>query len=179
MAFLANLLGYQGVWFAVVWSAGHGDAWLGMLACAGFIAWQLQASRVRRDDARVLLAALACGLAVDGIAAGTGLLRYTSPAPALPAPPWIVLLWGAFALTMNHSMAWFAGRPWHAAIFAAIGGPLAYLGAARGFGAVGFPEPAWPALCFLAAAWACALPLLLRIAAVRPFRVHQSDRTSA
>ena len=77
---------------------------------------------------------------------------------------WIVLLWGAFALTLNHSMAWFAKRPAIASVFAAIGGPLAYLGAARGFGAVAFPTPAWPALVWLAACWALALPLLLRIA---------------
>jgi hypothetical protein len=68
-------------------------------------------------------------------------------------------------MTMNHSMAWFAPRPWLAAAFAAVGGPLAYLGAARGFGAVAFPTPAWPALLWLALAWAAALPLLLRLAA--------------
>ena len=79
-----------------------------------------------------------------------------------------MLLWGAFAMTMNHSMAWFAARPWTAAAFAAIGGPLAYLGAARGFGAVAFPVPSWPALAYLGIAWAYALPLLLRIAGLRP-----------
>ncbi|RDZ28065.1 DUF2878 domain-containing protein [Lysobacter silvisoli] len=164
MAFWANALGYQAAWLAAVCSAARGQAWLGMLACVGFIAWQWRASRQRAADTRVLLAALACGLIVDGACAASGLLRYASPAPALPAPPWIVLLWGAFALTLNHSLAWFARRPWSATAFAGVGGPLAYLGAARGFGAVDFPDPAWPALAVLAAAWACALPVLLRIA---------------
>lgn len=168
MAFWANMLGYQVIWFVVTWSAGQGRAWIGMLACAVFIACQWLASSVRSADARVLLAALACGLVVDGVAAASGLLVYASPQPALPAPAWIVLLWGAFALTMNHSMAWFAALPWIAAAFAAIGGPLAYLGASRGFGAVAFPVPAWPALVYLGIAWACALPLLLRIAGLRP-----------
>ena len=167
-AFWSNLLGYQATWFAAAWSAGQGRAWIGMLACAVFIAAQWLASRVRRADARVLLAALGCGLLVDGVAAASGLLAYASPQPALPAPAWIVLLWGAFALTLNHSMAWFAARPWTAAAFAALGGPLAYLGASRGFDALTFPTPAWPALAYLGIAWAFALPLLLRIARPRP-----------
>ena len=171
MAFWANLIGYQAAWCVVAWSAGQGRAWLGMLACTVFIATQWRASPVRRADARVLMAALGCGVLVEGVAAGSGLLAYAAPQPALPAPAWIVLLWGAFALTLNHSMAWFAQRPLVASVFAAIGGPLAYLGAARGFGAVAFPAPAWPALAWLAACWAVALPLLLRIASHhRPVR---------
>lgn len=163
MAFWANLLGYQAAWFAVVWSAGTGRAWIGMLACAGFVAWQWGVSRVRGADARALGAALVCGLLIDGVAAATGLLAYASPAPAFPAPAWIVCLWGAFALTLNHSLATFATRPWLGAALAAVGGPLAYLGAARGFDAVAFPAPVWPTLVYLGAAWAVVLPVLFRI----------------
>lgn len=164
MGFWRNLLGYQATWCAVAWSAGQGRAWIGMLACIAFIGLQWRNSHARPADARVLIAALACGLVVDGVAAATGLLAYASAFPALAAPAWIVLLWGAFAMTLNHSMAWFATRPWFAAAFAGVGGPLAYLGAARGFGALALPDPAWPALAWLAVAWAIALPLLLRIA---------------
>ena len=164
MAFWANLIGYQAIWLAVVCSAGRGMPWIGMLACVAFITLQWSASRTRAGDGRVLVAALACGIVVDGVAAANGLLAYAAPMLALPAPVWIVLLWGAFALTLNHSMAWFAKRPAIASVFAAIGGPLAYLGAAHGFGAVAFPTPAWPALLWLGAAWAVALPMLLRIA---------------
>ncbi|QIL20557.1 DUF2878 domain-containing protein [Thermomonas sp. HDW16] len=164
MAFWSNLLGYQATWFAVVWSAGRGQAWIGMCACLLFIAWQWHASDKRAADMRVLLTAFACGLLLDGAMTGSGLLHYATPVPALPAPIWIVLLWGAFAMTLNHSMAWFSNRPWIAALFAAIGGPLAYLGASRGFDAVTFPNPPWPALAALSIGWALSLPLLLRIA---------------
>ena len=88
MTFWANLLGYQATWFAVVWSAGRGTPWIGMLACVAFIALQWWASRTRAADGRVLLAALACGLVVDGVAAASGLLAYAAPFPSLPAPPW-------------------------------------------------------------------------------------------
>lgn len=179
MASWANLLGYQATWFAVVWSAGRGTAWIGMLACVGFIALQASASRTRVADLRVLFAALACGMVVDGVAAATGLLAYASPRPGLPAPLWIVLLWGAFAMTLNHSLAWFATRPWTAAAFAALGGPLAYLGAARGFGAVAFAQPAWPAVAWQACAWAIALPLLFRIARDRATSHARPQETRA
>ena len=88
MASWANLFGYQATWFAVAWSAGHGRAWIGMLACIAFIGVQWRCSHARRADARVVLAALACGLLVDGIAAATGLLAYASAFPSLPAPAW-------------------------------------------------------------------------------------------
>ena len=42
----------------------------------------------------------------------------------------------------------------------AIGGPLAYWGAARGWQAVQFEPPAWRATAALAAGWALALPAL-------------------
>lgn len=164
MAFWRNLLGYQATWFAVSWSAGRGLPWIGIAACAAFIAWQWIASTMRAADARAVAVALASGTLVEGLLATAGWLRYASPAPGWIAPAWIVLLWAAFAMTLNHSMAWFAARPWLASLFAGIGAPLAYLGAARGFHAVAFAAPAWRGIAFLAVAWACALPLLSRIA---------------
>ena len=163
MATGANLLGYQAAWFATVWGAGRGMPWLGVLACALFVSWQLGVSRRRGDDARVLMAALACGLVIEATLSLAGLLRHSATPSGWPAPAWIVALWGAFALTLNHSMAWFARHPWSAAAFAGVGAPLAYLGAARGFGAVAFTAPAWHGALALGAAWAIALPLLLRI----------------
>ena len=78
MAFWANLIGYQATWLAVVCSAGSGMPWIGMLACVVFIALQWSASRTRAGDSRVLVAALACGIVVDGVASTTGLLAYAA-----------------------------------------------------------------------------------------------------
>ena len=164
MAFWGNLLGYQAAWFATVWSAGRGEGWIGMLACAAFIVWQWWVSPNRAGDERALIAAIFCGIVIDGVLAGSAWLRYASSQPGLPAPLWILLLWAAFAMTMNHSMAWFATHRAWAVLFAAFGGPLAYLGAARAFQSVVFPAPAWPALVVLVTGWAIAFPLLLRIA---------------
>ena len=51
-----------------------------------------------------------------------------------------------------------------AAVFGAIGGPLAYLGAARGWDVVQFAQPQWHSLLALAAGWAVAMPLLAWLA---------------
>ncbi|WP_259304770.1 DUF2878 domain-containing protein [Thermomonas sp. S9] len=51
-----------------------------------------------------------------------------------------------------------------AALLGAIGGPLAYWGAARGWGAAHFSDPAWHGLLALGAGWALAMPLLAWLA---------------
>ena len=138
MANWANLLGYQAAWFATVWSAGRGMPWLGVLACAAFLALQLGVSRRRGDDARVLVAALACGLSIEAGLSLAGLLQHAATPPGWPAPAWIVALWGAFALTLNHSMAWFARHPWTAAAFAGVGADWGTVTFGRQKGAPGF-----------------------------------------
>jgi len=164
MRFWANLIAYQLVWFGVVIFAARGLPWLSVALASGFVLAQWMLSRQQASDARLLVCAVACGLVLDGLLAGTGLLRYASPVPGVPAPIWILALWSAFALTLNHSMTFLRGRPMVAALFGAVGGPLAYLGAARGFDAVMFPSPPWPALAALAVGWAVAMMVLAVLA---------------
>ncbi|OZI29266.1 hypothetical protein CEG14_21845 [Bordetella genomosp. 1] len=165
MAFWANLAGYQAVWFAAVIGAGRGLAWPGVLAALVFAAAHLAWTRQRRADLVLMAAAAACGLLIDGGLALAGLMQHAAAAPAVPpggAPLWILALWCAFALTLNHSLVWLRGRPWLAAAFGAVGAPLAYLGAARGWRAVAIETPlAWLGL---AAGWALALGLLATVA---------------
>jgi hypothetical protein len=165
MALWLNAIGYQVVWFCAVIGAGGGRWWPALLAASVFVAWQWAVSRQRAADLRLVAAALACGLAIDGALAASGLARYAAawPWPAF-APAWILAVWAAFAMTLNHSMRWMQPRPWAAALLGAVGGPLAYLGAARGWDAVAFAPPQWPALLALAALWLLAMPLLAGLA---------------
>jgi len=164
MRFWANLVGYQLVWFGVVIFAALGLPWLSVSLAAVFALGQWQLSRQRVSDGRLLACAVALGIVLDGSLAGSGLLRYASPSPALLAPAWILALWAAFAMTLNHSMTFLRGRPAVAAAFGAVGGPLAYAGAARGFDAVAFADPAWPAVLALGIGWASAMALLAALA---------------
>lgn len=164
MRFWANLVGYQLVWFGVVIFAARGQPWLSVALAAAFAAVQWLVSKQQASDARLLACAVACGIVLDGSLAGSGLLHYASAQPSLLAPAWILLLWAAFAMTINHSMTFLRGRPLLAAAFGAVGGPLAHLGAARGFDAVVFADPGWPALLALALGWGLAMPILAVLA---------------
>lgn len=155
----ANFIGYQLVWLAAVMGAGRGIAWPGIAAALTFATWRLTTGHERTLDVRLIAAALACGMLIDGVAAAARLIHYAAASPALPpggAPLWILALWTAFALTLTRSLAWLAGRRWLAALLGAVGAPAAYLSAARGWHAIAFAPPEWRGLLWLAAGWAAA-----------------------
>ena len=167
MSFWSNLIGYQLTWLLAVASAAHGHPWLAVAAAAVFVSWQLFAARHRSVELRLLVLALLLGIVVDGVLAGSGWASYASPQPAVPAhgaPVWILALWACFAMTLNRSLQILRGRPWLAATFGALGAPLAYLAAARGWQAMQFPADAWRAWLWLALGWAVALALLATLA---------------
>ena len=162
-----NLLGYEIVWFAAVIGAGRGSALPGCLGAAAFMALQIRVSRQRVADLRLVGIALLCGLIVDGGLSGLGWAHYAAAGLSVPpgVPLWILALWVAFAMTLNHSMAWLGGRPGWACALGALGGPLAYWGASRGWQSVFFEPPAARATIWLAVGWGIALPLLAGLAA--------------
>lgn len=164
--FWTNAIAYQAVWFAAVIGAGRGAWWPGVAAATLFVGVQWVVSRERDVDLRLLAAALACGAIVDGAMASSGLARYAASVPALPggAPLWLLAIWACFALTLRRSMRFLLGRPFAALALGAIGGPLAYLGAARGWQSIALAEPRWQALALLAVAWSLALPILVLLA---------------
>lgn len=161
MKFWSNLIGYQIVWFCAVIGAGRGSAWPGVAAAAIFVAWQLASSNQRGVETRLLLLAIALGLVVDGTMAWRGWGSYAAPWPSHSfAPVWILALWGAFSQTVTQSLAFLQRNVWIACLFGAIGGPLAYLGASRGFNAVVLAPPDGRGLAWLAISWGIAMPLL-------------------
>lgn len=166
MKFWISLAGYELVWFAAVIGAGHGLTWPGVVALLPYVAWQLFDGGHAWADLRLMLASVALGCVLDGGLQHAGVLRYAASGPLLAlAPVWILALWASFALTFTQSLRYLQQRLWLAALLGAIGGPAAYLGAARGWHAVTFPQPAWPALLWLALGWGLATPLLAWLAA--------------
>ena len=160
---LINVAGNQAVWFIAVVAASYGRAWPGVLAAAVFVGGHVLAATRPRVELKLVAAALACGLVVDGIAASQGWLRYAAPLSVGRAlsPAWILALWASFAVTLNVAMRSVQRRLWLGALVGGIGAPLAYLAAERGWGAVHFADPAWKGVAWLALAWAMALPGLL------------------
>lgn len=164
MNFWLTFAGYEVVWFVAVIGAGRGLAWPGVLATALFAAWRLGVSRQRDVELRLILIALVIGVLLDGIGVSTGLLSYAAPWPWPELPVWLTALWIAFALTIVPLFGYLHARPWLAALFGAIGGPLAYLGAAHGWYAVSLTPPLWRPLLLLAVGWGITLPLLTTLA---------------
>ena len=164
---IANALLFQLCWIAFVAGAGRGNAWIGFVPLAAFAAWQLRASTVRRADLTLMGLAAVLGFAVDTSFVQSGALHYAAPVPSAEvAPVWIVGMWIAFALTLNHSLAFLRHNLPAAIALGLFGGPLAYAVAASRFGAVAFDGTPLFAIALIGIAWAALTPLLARLAAL-------------
>lgn len=164
MTFWLTLLAYQATWFAAVIGAGNGRWWPGVAAAGLFTLWRLAVSPQRALELRLALTGLALGLLLESLWVHRGLLTYRAAWPWLAAPGWILALWWAFGLSAAPLLGYLQRHLGLAALLGAVGGPLAYLGAARGWHAVQFAQPPWHGLLALAAGWAVAMSLLVWLA---------------
>jgi hypothetical protein len=160
---LINILVYQLCWFACILGGANGMPLLGvaMVMLAG--AYHLFNAPVPRSEFLLMVIVAVIGGAWDSLLVAMGWLVYPSGTlVAGTAPYWMVALWAAFAMTFNVSLRWFKQHLALAALFGAVGGPLAYL-AGEGLGGVVFTS--YPAgLGALALGWTLLMPLMLLIA---------------
>ena len=160
-----NVLLFQAAWFAAVLGAARGLFWLGPLSMIPVLALHLALQEDRRGEAKLLLIAALLGFIFDTVFVASGVfmpLQHLFPRPF--SPPWMICLWLNFAATLNVSMVWLRQRYLLAALFGAIGGPLAYYGGAK----LGATEalPTLSGLLLLAVGWGVMTPLLVRLAKV-------------
>jgi hypothetical protein len=161
---ILNAVGYQVVWFACIYSASRGNAWLGFAASIIFSVVMLAFAGKAKDDIRILSIGLCLGICVDSIFASSGLIKYDAAWSIEGlAPLWIMALWLSFSLTLNHSMAFLRNNLTLAAAFGLIGGPLAYFGADRLFNVLDFGTNTVSVIAALAIAWAIAIPAIFWI----------------
>jgi len=160
-----NFALYYAGWFAAILGPAWGYPWTGTLIALALIGCHLALARRPGNELTLMVAAAAVGTVVDSIQIAAGLLVFPSAGRLGFLPPaWLVVLWAQFAATFHFSMQWLKGRPWLAALFGAVGGPLAFL-AGRKLGVVEFHPDVWPSLLSLAVVWSAVLPLLLGLAA--------------
>jgi hypothetical protein len=163
--FWINVIFYQATWLAAIAGAARGWWWAGPAMFAAFAAWQLAVSRLRVADLKLMLCAAVVGFFVDSFCIRGGLFVYAAPVPSPDyAPIWIVALWMSFALTLNHSLAWLKSHLPLASVLGAVGAPLAYLAAARGWHALAIAADPTLAFGALALAWAILTPTLFWLA---------------
>lgn len=161
---LANVLGYQAVWFACVGGASAGLAWPGVIAALTFAIATLALSGRRAADLRTLAYVLPLGFMVDSGLVATGWISYSPAGPLQSlAPVWIAAIWLAFAFTINHSLAFLQSQRALAALLGLAGGPLAYWSASSAFRVIQFPQPTPTTLAVVGLCWAVLLPLLFAL----------------
>lgn len=165
MKLLANIVCFQLVWMVAVGGAAHGLWWAGPVAVVLFAAWQLPLSPAPRADLKLMIIIAGAGFVIDSALVLSGLLTFRTPVPwQFAAPAWIVALWAAFALTLNHSMEALKHRPLLAVLLGLLGGPLAYWVAARVWSAVELNASTLLSLSVIGVVWALITPLLLVLA---------------
>ena len=155
-----NIILYQAAWVIAVIGAARGDWWAGPTAVAAFAIVQLWISERPRVDLYLMAVAAAAGFIVDSGFAQSGALRYAATEQWTFAPIWIVALWINFSLTLNHSLAYLKLHLALASLLGAVGAPLAYWVAAKGWNAIAFKDPPTATLAALAVVWAVVTPLL-------------------
>ena len=107
-------------------------------------------------DFRSSACGIAIGVMLDYALMESGVYRFS----AGEFPLWLACIWIAFVLSLRHSLAWLAPRPWFVqALLGSVCGTLSYLSGAR-LGAVSFGLPLLPTLVVLACVWAIMVPAL-------------------
>jgi len=153
---LVNASLFQLTWFAAV-LGGNGFA---VPACA-LLAIHLVFRDSLKADCTIGAITAALGLGLDTLWIHLNVLDFNG---AVIAPLWIVVLWAALGLSMNHSMSWFITRPLPGAILAGASAPLSYLsGAALG----GVMVPDSKMLGIVSLAWFAVFFMVFRV--VAPF----------
>jgi len=160
--FWINQAFFQLSWPACVIGAANGMLWPGVLVVGLFAAWQLQPSRMHRRDPFVLAAFVATGLVIDTLWVRAGIVEYATAWPAAGfIPAWLLLLWVALGLTVNHSLGVFRKRWRLFMLLATVGSPMSY-SVAAGFGAVTWLAPSWLVIVCVGPVWGLIVGLLFR-----------------
>lgn len=155
---VVTLILFKLCWLAIVFGTVWNRPWLGLLAIAAFLGYEV----VARQRQHVLVPALivgALGFAVDNGYVLSGLITFSDAGFAL-APYWMALLWVNFALIVEHGLKFLHGRPLLAALLGALGGPSAYLAGVR-LGLITCEASPVVVLSVIGLTWALAMPLML------------------
>ena len=159
---IINFALFQIGWFACVIGAAKQMPWLGVIVVLAIITWHLSQAKQPKLELILLLVAVIIGGIYDQLMQSSSLLVYQAHGWSESiVPAWILALWAVFVTTLNVSLRWMRGKWLVAILFGAIGGPLAYLGAAR-LGAVNLDNLPLSYVA-LSLGWAILTPLLLII----------------
>jgi hypothetical protein len=160
MWLLLNLVIFDIAWFSSVVGGAREMPWLGPLAVLVALMIHFRAARNLTEEVMLILSCAIIGAVFDSFLVASGWVTYKAGLFSDHlAPYWIITMWMLFATTLNVSMRWLRGKPWLAALFGAIGGPISYLTGEKLGGIVLSNQPA--AVAALAIGWAIMMPMLM------------------
>lgn len=158
-----NFVLMQAAWFVCVLGAANSMPWIGVIATVFVVAWHLLQAKQAKPEVILLMIALLIGASFDQLMHSTHLISYQAHGWSNHlVPAWILALWAGFVTALNVSLRWMHDKLWLAIAFGAIGGPLAYMGAAR-LGAVQLNHLPQSYVA-LSVGWAILTPVLLALA---------------
>ena len=174
---IQNFILFQVGWLScVIGGASSSYHWLGVAVVAAIIAVHLLRSYTIINEIMLILITTLLGTTWDSALMGAGLLAFNNGVVFDAIIPfWMVSMWALFATTLNVSMQWMKNRYLLAAIFGAIGGPVAYYAGHR-LGAVEFSQVS-TSLLVVGAGWAVMMPLLMHLS-TRFNGYRETDRNS-
>lgn len=159
---VVNLIAYQCAWLACVIGAAQQRPSLGIAVVLAVLLLHLAIAPLPvRELALIAIAAL-MGTAFESALLASGWVRMNGVLLGGSIPVLMVVLWAAFATTLNVALRPLRDRRLLCAALAAVGAPLVYYAGSR-LGALEWVS-ATPALLLISVGWALSLPLLLRAA---------------
>lgn len=159
-----NFILYQIGWFACVIGAAKNQPWFGVLVVLAIVSWHLTQAEQPKRELALIFVVLIIGGTFDQILLNHQLISYQSHGwMNSVVPVWILALWAEFVTILNVSLRWMRDRWLVAILFGAVGGPLAYMGAAK-LGAVTLNVAPISYLA-LSIGWAILTPLILKLSA--------------
>ena len=154
---------FQACWFACVIGGANELTWPAVVTFLILAIYQLHPDRRHSRDALLLLVSIPMALLVDSFWVASGMMTFTESFPfAGIAPLWIIILWCAFALTVNHSLAWLKAHPSLPIVFGGFGGPMSYFAGLK-LGGVEYHSDFWLVSLALALAWSISLLVLCKL----------------
>ena len=131
-----NFIWFQTIWWLVILMQSASIPYV----LALFLLWFVL-TPTRKIDGKLMLLVMLVGATIDSLLMYCSVFYFTEDAYVFTAlsmwmvPLWLVLLWGAFAATLAHSLDTLRSKPLLAALVGGIFAPLSYLAGAN-FGAV-------------------------------------------
>lgn len=154
-----NALLFQTCWFLIIFAPWY---W-GIFPLIVMALHSLLVSDQRLEALKLVLTITVAGITFDSFYHISGIYQFNKPSLSLPIgafPVWLCMLWFAFALTLNQSLAWIIKKRGLFIIASAILGPVSYL-AGRRAGMLDFSDIS---LKFLSLEWLFIAALITYLA---------------